>query len=99
MKLELEFFGSVCMLHTFMINNVQGDYRDFGEKYDSDPEDAPDYGCGNMQFTRAEPTERVLEKYASNKAEYALVAGQLEEGLSFGVCVICVHNFLGNENG
>lgn len=90
MKLELEFGTALCYTPKFVINGIIADEDDFGEKYDRDPDNAEDYGCGDMQFTRIPPTNEVLEKYSITEAEYAIIAGQLEEGLSFGSCGWCV---------
>lgn len=90
MNLELEVFGSLCSTATFRINGVKADKQDFGEQCDHAPEDAEDYGCGDMQFTRFPPTPEVLAKYDITEAEYALIAGQLEMELSFGCCGWCV---------
>lgn len=90
MKLELEFGDALCYTPTFKINDIAADSGDFGEKYDRSPETAEDYACGDMQFTRVPPKQEVLEKYGITEAEYALVADQLESGLSFGCCGWCV---------
>lgn len=89
MKLDLEFAHSLCYTPTFIINGIEADYDDFGEKYDRSPETAEDYCCGDMQFTRIPPTEDVLKKYGITGPEYELIAGQLEAGLSFGSCGWC----------
>ena len=90
MKLELEFGTALCYTPTFKINDIEADSEDFGEKYDRSPETAEDYACGDMQFTRVPPKPEILEKYGITEAEYALVADQLENGLSFGSCGWCV---------
>jgi hypothetical protein len=90
MELELKIYGSLCSTETFKINGVIADEDDFGEKHDHDSENAEDYGCGDMQFTRMAPKRDVLEKYCITEAEYAQVADQLESGLSFGRCGWCV---------
>ena len=90
MKLELEFGTALCYAPTFKINGIKADSNDFGEKYDRSPETAEDYACGDMQFTRVPPKPEVLERYGITEAEYALVAYQLESGLSFGRCGWCV---------
>jgi hypothetical protein len=90
MKLELELGSALCYTREFVINDIKADYMDFGEKYDRDPENAEDYGCGDMQFTSIVPTAEVLAKYGINAVEYSLIADQLEEGLSFGTCGWCV---------
>jgi hypothetical protein len=90
MKLELEVYGSYCATSKFVINGVEADYDDFGSKFDHDQENAPDYGCGDMQFDPDPPTSEVLAKYNINEAEYAIIANQLQELLSFGNCGWCV---------
>ncbi len=89
MKLDLTFGSALCYTPTFEINGVGAASEDFGEQYDRSPETAEDYGCGGMRFTRIPPTPEVLTKYGINLAEYSLVAGQLEVGLSFGSCSWC----------
>ena len=89
MQLDIEFCGTLCYTPRFIINGVNADYDDFGEKYDRDPDSAYDCGCGDMQFTRIDPTQEVLEKYKITDAEYYVVAAQLENGLSFGGCGLC----------
>lgn len=89
MKLELEFGKAFCFTPTFRINNIEADSRDFGEQYDRSPEDAEDFACGDMQFTRVPARPEVLEKYGITVPEYELIAGQLEDGLSFGSCGMC----------
>ena len=56
MKLELEFYSSLCSCSIFNINGVEGDADDFGEKYDRASEQAEEYCCGYMQFTRIPST-------------------------------------------
>ena len=90
MKLELEFGTALCYTPTFKINDIAANSEDFGEKYDRDFENAEDYACGDMQFTRVPPKPEVLEKYGITEAEYSVIAGQLEAGLSFGCCGRCV---------
>jgi hypothetical protein len=89
MKLELEVFGALCSTSTFRINDINADSSDFGERRDRSQKTAEDYGCGDMQFTRVEPTPEVLAKYRINEDEYSIIAGQLEDGLSFGRCGWC----------
>jgi hypothetical protein len=90
MELELEFGHALCYTPTFKINGIDADSDDFGEKYDRDTENAEDYGCGDMQFTRVEPKSEVLEKYNISETEYFEIAKKLEGGLSFGCCGWCV---------
>lgn len=82
--------GALCAMRKFAINNVEADPEDFGEQRDESPETAEDYACGGMRFTRADARPEVLEKYGINVAEYEIVAGQLEVGLSFGSCGHCI---------
>lgn len=89
MKLELECGTSLCYIRFFRVNGIKADENDFGDQYDRSPETAENYGCGDMQFTRIPPKPEILEKYGISKAEYALIADQLENGLSFGCCGLC----------
>lgn len=89
MDLELKFGAYLCYTPVFRINGKSATSDDFGEKYDRSPETAEDYACGNMRFTRIPPTETVLAKYGITPEEYAEIASQLEEGLSFGCCGLC----------
>ena len=88
MKLELEIFSSLCSAAKFTINGVVAETNDFGDQGDQGY-DAEDYCCADMRFESKEPTQEVLDKYGISKAEYIIVAGQLEEGLSFGSCGWC----------
>ena len=88
MKLEVEIYDAYCSTGTFVINDVVANSEDFGWQGDRGY-DAPDYCCSDMQFERKQPTDVVLKKYNIDKAEYALIAGLLEEGLSFGSCGMC----------
>lgn len=90
MKLELTFGTTLCYTPTFIINGIHAMTGDFGEQYDRDLDNAEPYGCGDMQFTRINPTEEVLKKYRISEDEYFDIARQLEEGLSFGSCGWCI---------
>lgn len=90
MKLEIkENDGLYCGLSVFKINDIFADSDDFGEKYDHNPEYAPEYGCGNMMFESKEPTQEVLDKYHITKEEYEDVCDELYDKLSFGFCAYC----------
>jgi hypothetical protein len=89
MKLELEFGLGFCYTPIFRINGIEATRRDFGEQYDRSPETAEDYACADMQFTRKKASQEVLDKYGITGPEYEVVAGQLEVGLSFGLCGLC----------
>lgn len=90
MKLDLTFDDALCYTPTFFINDIRADSMDFGTQGDTAPEDAEEYGCGDMRFERVPATPEVLAKYGISGPEYELVAGLLEEGLSFGACGWCV---------
>jgi hypothetical protein len=90
MKLKLEIGKYLCCTPTFVINGIQADTHDFGEKFDRSPETGEEYGCGDMQFTAIPPTLEVLTKYGISNIEYTLIADQLQKGLSFGQCSLCV---------
>ena len=89
MNFELKFCGALCVTSEFIINGVCAKYSDFGEKYDRDPENADDYCCGDMQFTRIAATKKVLDKYAITEEEYSKICDKLESRLSFGACGWC----------
>lgn len=90
MKLELKIFGALCATENFTVNDVRADSGDFGTQGDEGQENAEDYACGNMLFTRKDSTTEVLEKYNITGAEYQEIAEKLEDGLSFGCCGLCV---------
>ena len=90
MKIELEIYGSLCSCKQFQVNGIDAEKEDFGEQFDASPEDAEDYGCGNMVFERRAPTDEVLTKYGITEQQYNEIASKLEEGLSFGSCGWCV---------
>lgn len=89
MKLDLEIFSALCATSKFKINEIDADSSDFGEQYDRDTEGAEPYCCGDMQFTRKEPTEDVLKKYKITEIEYYDICSKLESKLSFGSCGWC----------
>lgn len=89
MKLELEIYGCLCSTKIFRINGIEADTDDFGEKYDDDPSDAPEYGCGNMQFHPYSPNKQVMKKYHINEQEWYEICDKLD-GLSFGYCGWCI---------
>ena len=89
MKLEFEVYYALCAMSKFIINDIQAEYEDFGDKDDIDKEHAEDYCCGDMQFTRKESTPEILAKYNITQAEYNEICDKLTEGLSFGTCGWC----------
>ena len=91
MELKLEIFSALCATSKFTINGIEADYGDFGEKYDNDPSNAEDYGCGDMKFfPTSPPLPMTLVKYKINEEDYKLICEQLEEKLSFGSCGWCI---------
>jgi len=89
MELTLKIYGCLCSTEVFIINGVDADYDDFGEKYDRGS-DAEDYACADMQFTGRDSTSEILAKYSINQSEYDEVVSELSEKLSFGSCGWCV---------
>lgn len=90
MELTLTFGHALCYTPSFIINDVEAEWEDFGEKYDRDAENAEPYACSDMRFTRIPPTPKVLAKYSITETEYDTIADKLEDGLSFGSCGWCV---------
>jgi len=90
MLFELSIYSAFCSTIKFTINGIDAATGDFGEQYDRDSENAYDYACGNMQFTRIAATKEVLEGYCITEDEYSKICDELEEGLSFGGCGWCV---------
>lgn len=89
MKLVYEASRWFCCPKKFVINGVEADRYDFGTQDDADPDNAPHYGCGDMQFTRQPSTLEVLAKYGISQEEYDAICGKLEADLSFGCCALC----------
>ena len=90
MELELEFGHALCYCSVFRINGIKANYDDFGEKYDNAPDDAEEYGCGDMRFFPQDAREEILSKYSISKEDYDIICLKLEEGLSFGGCGWCI---------
>ena len=91
MKLKLEIYECLCSTEVFIINGVNADYEDFGEKYDRGRgSDTEVYGCADMQFTGKDSTPEILAKYSINQSEYDEVVSELSEKLSFGSCGWCI---------
>lgn len=86
---EIESYGSLCSTKVFTINGIEAEYEDFGDKYDSNPDNAEDGGCGEMVFEPNEPTKEILEKYYIDELEYWTIANKLQDMLSFGTCSAC----------
>ena len=88
MNLEIKSNG-MCGLSVFRINGIDADTDDFGESYDSDAGNRPDYGCGNRTFRYIESTESVLAKYGITKSEYDEICDELSVELYIGQCARC----------
>jgi len=82
-------YGALCALATFLINDIPADVEDFGDKYDTEPENAEPYGCGNMQFIAKAPTPEILAKYRITVEQYLVICQKLDAALSFGTCGWC----------
>lgn len=89
MELKCEAMHALCAMEIFVINGVEADYEDFGEKYDDAPNRAKDYRCGNMVFKEKRHTKGVLDKYKISIDEYYEVCDWLKEELSLGACCWC----------
>ena len=87
---NIKSYCALCELLPCKINGVDLDYHDFGEKYDTEPEEAEEYGCGNMQFIPFnEVKQETLVKYNITENEYRKIQDKLD-CLSFGGCGWCV---------
>ena len=90
MKTHLAVYGAFCATKSFEINGVHAVMEDFGSKWDHDPDNAEDYGCGDMRLVRHRTIpDGVLERYSISSKEWHEIAEQLEEKLSFGECGWC----------
>ena len=90
MKLDYKVYDALCSMEKFIINGNDAESDDFGEKYDRNPDEAEEYACANMRFTRIPSTDKVLRKYNISEKEYSEVCDILENELSFGNCGCCV---------
>ena len=88
-KIEIETYSCCCGASLFCINGKDADIDDFGELMDINPEEASEYGCGNMMFVIKNATQSVLDKYDITLKEYNEIAGELREQLSIGMCCMC----------
>lgn len=90
MKLEIKEAAYYCEPEKFIINDIEADSSDFGEKKDMRPDLRPPYGCGDMQFIPYEqPTKDVLERYHINEDEYHEICDKLVDIISIGRCCLC----------
>jgi hypothetical protein len=83
--------GALCSLSgASHINQKRIDEDDFVNKYDHDPDNAEEYGCGNMQADVKASTPEVLAKYGIDEDEYKIISFEISQALSFGPCGWCV---------
>lgn len=88
---KIESMGALCALSSAShINHKHIDVEDFVDKYDHDPENAEEYGCGNMKADVKASTLEVLAKYGIDEGEYLIIAFEISQALSFGPCGWCV---------
>ena len=87
---KIKAMQCLCSLEIgITINGVDLCAWDFGEQYDIDPENAEDYGCGDMQFIPFEEVKQeILKKYNITEKEYRKIQEKLD-CLSFGSCGWC----------
>lgn len=79
-----------CALETFVVNGIKASIDDFGEGYDTRPDEAEQYGCGCHRFFSKMPSIDVLLKYNITLEEYKEIAEALEAMLYVGSCGWCV---------
>lgn len=88
---EIKSMGALCSLsRASHINHKHIDEDDFVNKYDHDPDNAEEYGCGNMQADVKPYTSEVLAKYGIDEGEYQIIAFEISQALSFGPCGWCI---------
>ena len=90
MEYKAEVYSALCSLAKFTINGVDADEDDFVDNYDHSPETAEDYGCGDMRADIKADTDVVLKKYGITADEYATIAADVSDKVSFGCCGWCV---------
>lgn len=89
-ELESKINQTTWEIEPLKINGTPLEYNDFGKKYDTFPESAEPYGCGNMQFIPfVEVRKKTLKKYNITESEYRQIQEKLD-CLSFGCCGWCV---------
>lgn len=87
--IKIKPFETVCELKQFEINGMRAYYKDFGDKYDYNPNIGEPYGCGDVRFTPKPPTTEILNKYNITVDEYNEICEKLN-CLSFGNCGRCI---------
>ena len=91
MDVEIETYSALpCTTKRFYINGISADTDDFGYITDTDPDNAPDYGCGCMEFIPSDDKMRkAMEKYSISAYEFRTVQYMLEDKLYVGSCGWC----------
>ncbi len=90
MEYKAEVYRALCSLSEFTVNSIDADEDDFVDQYDHSPETAEDYACGDMRADIKPATDEVLKKYGITANEYATIAADVAEKVSFGCCGWCV---------
>ena len=90
MEVKIKCYTALCSLEEFIINDIEADEEDFVDKYDHSPDEAEEYGCGDMRADIIAPTNEVLKKYNITPVEHEKIASQVAEEVSFGACGWCV---------
>lgn len=90
---EIESGAYLCHLFLFKIDGTDAKYEEFGQKFDRDAENAPDYCCNDMRFTGYNATSKegkaAKKKYKLTTAEFKALCADLDKALSFGSCGWC----------
>jgi len=89
LKLKLDVYRAICETKEFQVNGINATYRDFGDKYDTSPDEIKPHVCGNMEFRPKLATQQVLDKYHISINEYFKICKKLQDCMSFGTCILC----------
>ena len=73
----------------FEINSVDAYIDEFGYSWDHNPEDAPEYGCGNMKFEPKRASSELLAKYKITIEEFYEICDLIDSKVSWGRCAMC----------
>ncbi len=86
---NIKSYNALCELAYCEINNIQLDYKDFGNKHDTKSCKSSPYCCRNMQFIPYKQVkQKTLQKYNITEDEYRKIQEKLG-CLSFGCCDWC----------
>lgn len=92
MDIKLERCSSYCSFDMFLINEIEADLYDFGDKrlFPITSENPyGDRGCGGVRFIRKAFTVEILAEYKITEKEYEEVCDILEDELYSGECKCC----------